>query len=285
MKVLLFGASGQVGFRLKEALGEDCIALTRAQCDLEQMTEKQARAIVEEHEPDFIVNAAAFTAVDAAEQQRELAERINGTAPGILARAAGNIPFLHMSTDYVFDGAAGPYKEEAIAAPKNSYGMSKWKGEQEIRKAEGRAYIFRLQWVYDKRGSNFFLTMRKLVSERTALRVVADQFGAPTSARAVAEALIVAMKKIKQSALPPGTYHLATQGHTSWHGFTCAIAKATDPRKVETIEAITSEEYSMAAPRPRDARLDCTKLAEHGIVLPHWRATFAQLMEEIDAHR
>lgn len=285
MKVLLFGASGQVGWRLKEQLGEDCVALTRNQCDFSQLNEKQARALIESHEPDIIVNAAAFTAVDAAEQQRDVAMQTNAHAPGILAKAAGNIPFIHLSTDYVFAGNSAPYNEAAHADPRNMYGESKWHGEQAILAAQGNSYIFRLQWIYDRRGSNFFLTMRKLIAERAALKVVADQFGAPSSAGSVATALIQAMKQIQQKKLAPGIYHLASGGYTSWHGFASAIAQATSPRAVEVIEAITTAEYPTPAERPHDTRLDCSALARHGIVLPHWRACLAQLMEEIDAHR
>lgn len=285
MKVLLFGASGQVGYRLKEQLGEDCIALTRSQCDFAQINEKQARALIESYEPDIIVNAAAFTAVDAAEQQQDMAMQVNAHAPGILAKAAGNIPFIHLSTDYVFAGNNAPYNAAAPADPLNQYGLSKWRGEQAIRAAEGSSYIVRLQWIYDKRGSNFFFTMRKLMAERAVLKVVADQFGAPSSASHIAAALVKAMKTIRQGTLLPGVYHLACSGHTSWHGFASAIAQAMPVRATERIEAITTAEYPTPAERPHDTRLDCSALASHGIVLPHWRTALTELMEGIDAHR
>ncbi len=284
MKILLFGASGQVGWRLKELLGADCVALTRADCDLAALNEKQARALIESHEPDIIINAAAFTAVDAAEQQRDLAMEVNANAPGILARAAGDIPFIHLSTDYVFDGKQSPYGEAAVCDPQNIYGLSKWRGEQAIKAAKGRSYIFRLQWIYDRRGSNFFLTMRKLVADRFTLRVVADQFGAPTTAGSVAKALQQCFAPIKKGELKPGIYHLASGGHTSWHGFASTIALATQPRAAELIEPLTTLEYPTPAQRPYDTRLDCSALARHGIALPHWRASFVALMEEIDAH-
>lgn len=285
MKVLLFGASGQVGWRLKEQLGDDCIALTRSQCDLSQVNEKQARALIESYEPDIIVNAAAFTAVDAAEQQPDMAMQVNATAAGILAKAAGSIPFVHLSTDYVFAGNNAPYNEAAHADPLNKYGLSKWRGEQAILAAEGNSYIFRLQWVYDKRGANFYLTMRKLLAERTVLKIVADQFGAPTSAGSVAAALVQAMHAIKQGTLAAGVYHLACSGHTSWHGFASAIAQSIPSRATQCIEAITTAEYPTPAHRPLDTRLDCSALASHGIVMPHWRTALNQLMEEKDAHR
>lgn len=285
MKILLFGASGQVGWRVKELLGDACEALTRGQCDLATVNEKQARALIESHEPDIIINAAAFTAVDAAEQQRDVAMHVNATAPGILARAAGDIPFIHLSTDYVFDGVQGPYSEAATCDPHSVYGLSKLQGEQAILTAGGRSYIFRLQWIYDRRGSNFFLTMRKLIAERATLRVVADQFGAPTTAGSVAKALQQTFPLIQKGELAPGIYHLASNGHTSWHGFASAIAHVTQPRAAELIEPITTQEYPTPAQRPHDTRLDCSALARHGIALPHWRASLTALMEEIYAHR
>lgn len=285
MKVLLFGANGQVGSRLKALLGEGCIALTRAECDLAKVNEKQARALIEAHEPDVILNAAAYTQVDAAEQDDAVAVQVNATAPGILARAAGHVPLIHLSTDYVFDGRGGPYREGDTTNPVNRYGFSKLRGEQEVLNAGGRAYIFRLQWIYDVRGKNFFLTMRRLMQEQSVLRVVADQFGAPTSALHAAQALARTLPLIAQGAMEPGIYHLASGGHTSWHGFASAIAHATQQSKTEVIEALTTPEYPTPAPRAADTRLDCSKLAGHGIVLPHWRTALDQLLEDMHAHR
>lgn len=285
MKVLLFGANGQVGHRLKELLGEDCIALTRTECDLAQLNEKQARALIESYEPAIIINAAAYTAVDAAEKDEETAALVNTTAPGMLAKAAGEVPFVHFSTDYVFDGLAAPYNEAAACNPINRYGFSKRRGEEQVLAAAGRSYIFRLQWVYDSRGTNFMLTMQRLMQERTAVKVVADQFGAPTPASQIAKAVMQALPMIKQGTLPPGIYHMASAGHTTWHGFASAIAHGLDGRITEVLEAITTLEYPTPAARAADTRLDCSALARHGIALPHWRESFAALMEDRNAHR
>lgn len=279
MRVLLFGANGQVGWRLAQQLGDACIALTREQCDFATITEKQARAIIEEHAPDIIINAVGFTAVDAAEQQRDAAMQINAHAPAAIVRAAGNIPLIHFSTDYVFDGGSGHYRETHETHPLGAYGESKWEGERLIRQAGGHAYIVRLQWVYDTRGANFYRTMTKLMAQRAALRVVADQFGAPSAAPDIARAIIQALPLIANGTLPAGTYHLTSGGHTSWHGFACAIAASQPARVTESIEPITTDEYPTPALRPRDTRLDCSALAAHGIRMPHWRAAFAALME------
>lgn len=284
MKVLLFGANGQVGSRLKSLLGDACIALSRTDCDLTQLNEKQARALIESHEPDAIINAAAYTAVDAAESDEDAAMLVNATAPGILAHAAGDIPFIHFSTDYVFDGTTGPYTETAPCNPINRYGESKRRGEEQVRSAGGRSYVFRLQWVYDTRGTNFLRTMQRLMQERSVINVVADQFGAPTPAPAIARAMVQALPQIGQGTLPPGIYHMACAGHTSWHGFACAIAHHLHPRTTETIQPLTTAEYPTQAARAADTRLDCSALARHGIVLPHWRASLDALMEDLHAH-
>lgn len=284
MRVLLFGANGQVGHRLKELLGDDCTALTRADCDLTRVNEKQARALIESHEPDIIINAAAYTAVDAAEQDEATAMLVNASAPGILARAAGDVPFIHFSTDYVFDGTQAPYTETAACNPINRYGTSKLRGEEQVHGANGRSYIFRLQWVYDVRGTNFLRTMQRLMRERSELHIVADQFGAPTPAPGIARAVGQALPLIANGALPPGTYHLACGGHTSWHGFACAIAHSMNAPAVKMVQPITTAEYPTPATRAADTRLDCSALARHGIALPHWRVALRALMEDADAH-
>ncbi|PZP85477.1 MAG: dTDP-4-dehydrorhamnose reductase [Azospirillum brasilense] len=278
--VLILGANGQVGHRLAERFAGDVQALERTQCDLETLTFPQAQALLQQHQPCMLINAAAYTAVDAAEGERTRAEAVNATAPGLLAQAAAamNIPFVHFSTDYVFDGARGPYGEDASPNPLSVYGASKWYGEQTVRAAGGRAYIFRLQWVYDTRGSNFLCTMQRLLRERETLRVVADQLGAPTPAREVARAIHTLAPAMQSGQLAPGTYHLTCGGFTSWHGFACAIA--AQQKSAARVLPIPSHEYAMRAPRPLDARLDCRTLAAHGMVLPHWRQAFDALMEE-----
>jgi len=277
--VLILGANGQLGYRLAEYFAGDVQALERTACDLETLTFPKAQALLQQHQPRMLINAAAYTAVDAAEGERARAEAVNAQAPGLLAHAAAqmNIPFVHFSTDYVFDGARGPYGENASTNPLSVYGASKWYGEQAVRAAGGRAYIFRLQWVYDTRGTNFLRTMQRLLQERDMLRVVADQLGAPTPAGVVARAIHALAPAMQSGQLAPGTYHLSCGGFTSWHGFACAIA--AQQKSQARVLPIPSQEYPMRAPRPLDARLDCRTLAAHGTVLPHWRQAFDALME------
>lgn len=274
--ILVLGADGQVGYRLLQQLGSRAVGFTRAQCDIGRVTETEVTALIEKHQARWIINAAAFTAVDAAEEQRDHAMLVNADAPGLLARAAAatGARLLHLSTDYVFDGAKGaPYGEDALCSPVNHYGYSKWQGEKQVAEAGGAPIVLRLQWVYDLRGHNFYLTMKKLLAERDHLRVVADQLGAPGAAPDIAAAIVSIIEK----DIPAGTYHLAAPGYTSWHGFACAIAQGL--QRTPVIEALLSTEYAIAAPRPRDTRLDCGKLAAHGIAMPHWRDSLARLME------
>lgn len=283
-RVLLFGATGQLAFRLKELLGENCTALDRAACDVSTLTLSAATMLVEQHRPDIIINAVAYTAVDQAETERELARKINTDAPGIMARAAGRTPFIHISTDYVFDGRGGaPYTETATPNPLNQYGLTKWRGDEAVQEAAGNHLIFRLPWLYDARGKNFLLTMKRLMAEKTLLSVVADQRGAPTAAPLAAAAIVRAAAALAGGTLAPGLYHLACGGDTTWHGFACAIADELRARKLpivtESIVPITTGEYPTPAARPLDTRLDCSKLAAHGITLPHWRDALKTTLE------
>lgn len=279
-RALILGATGQLGFRLAAALGEGGVALTHAECDLTTLDSDAAARLIDTHQPSMIFLTAAYTAVDAAERDRDMAMQVNAHAPGVLARAAAaaNVPLVYCSTDYVFDGMRGPYREEAACNPLNVYGLSKWRGESAVQDVGGAHYIFRLQWLYDTRGVNFLRSMQRLLAERPSLRVVADQWGAPTPAPAVAKALVQAMPAMRDGSLPSGVYHLACGGFTSWHGFACAIAQHMGSSA--SITPILSREFEAAATRPVDARLDCTTLAAHGIILPHWRAAFEMLMEE-----
>ena len=290
-KILLWGANGQVGARLVQACAERgvaCVPLTRAEVDLAALNPHRLRALIEAHAPTHLINAAAYTAVDKAESEKELAYKINAEAPKLLVEAAQSfdLPCIHFSTDYVFDGLGGaPYSETAITHPLNVYGASKLDGEQAVLDAGGT--VFRLQWVYDTRGSNFFLRMRELMSPplsppasgggRGGLRIVADQLGAPTFAKHIATAVLDAL------AIPRGLYHLAAQGFTSWHGFTCAIHAGMPQTVTQSILPIASTEYPLAATRPLDTRLNTDKLAAHGIALPHWQEGLREAMEELHA--
>lgn len=281
-RIVLFGVSGQVGSRLLTTLthaGYEVTGIDRARCDFTTATAKEIAVILRAVEPQLVINAAAYTAVDASENAAALAMRINAELPEMMAVAAAeqSIPFIHFSTDYVFDGLRGaPYAEDAEPHPVNAYAQSKYAGEVAVAKHGG--HIFRLQWVYAGTGKNFFLTMKKLLAERDEVRVVADQLGAPTHAQHVADAIALAAPRIISGEILAGMYHLISQGHSSWHGFACAIAKAT--KSNARVLPIVTAEYPLPAIRPKDARLSMGKLAVHDITMPHWREGIALAMKE-----
>lgn len=273
-KILLTGKNGQVGWELRRTLAPlgEVIALGREQLDL-----ADAGAIctaIRTISPDIIVNAAAYTAVDQAESETSLAMWVNAQAPGVMAEEAKKMgaQLVHYSTDYVFDGTEDrPYVEDDAPAPINAYGRSKLAGEQAIQASGCRHLIFRVGWVYGLHGKNFLRTILRLAEEREELRIVEDQFGAPTWSRLIAEATALALARPRQ---PEGLYHLASAGHTSWHGFTKAILELS--RHLRTREpllaAIPTREYPLPAARPRNSRLACERLArEASIQLPDWR--------------
>lgn len=281
-RIVLFGINGQVGHRLLQtfgAAGYEVTGIDRARCDLASATAKDIAVIIRAVEPALVINATAYTGVDAAETDRAMAHRLNAEVPGLMASACAeqHVPFLHFSTDYVFDGLRGaPYREDAKVAPVNAYAVAKRAGEVAVQEHKG--HIFRLQWVFDSRGKNFFLTMKKLLAERTELKVVADQLGAPSHALHIAQAVASAAPKIIEGAIPAGIYHLTAGGSTSWHGFACAIAKAM--KSSATIRPLVSAEYPLPATRPKDARLDCSALASYGIAMPHWRDGLTEAVNE-----
>ncbi len=285
-RIVLFGMNGQVGQRLMTTLadaGYEVTGIDRTRCDFATATAKDIAVIIRAVEPQLVINAAAYTAVDKAESEPELATRINAEIPELIAIAAHEqgVPFLHFSTDYVFDGLRGaPYAEGADTHPISQYATSKRAGEVGVRKHGG--YIFRLQWVFDAAGNNFLLTMRKFAAERDELRVVADQLGAPSNALHIAQAVAQAAPSIINGALPANIYHLTAQGYTSWHGFACAIVAASGS-KARVVPLMTAE-YPVPATRPKDARLDCSALASHGITMPHWRDGLTQAMKDLHAH-
>jgi dTDP-4-dehydrorhamnose reductase len=274
-RILLTGINGQVGWELQrtlQPLGE-VIAVDRQGLDL--ANPDRLRTLVRAVKPALIVNPAAYTAVDKAETEADLATAINATAPGIFAEEAKRLDALlvHYSTDYVFDGAqATPYAEDAPTAPLGVYGRSKLAGEQAVQAAGCRHLIFRTCWVYGLRGHNFLRTMLRLAGERDELRVVADQHGAPTWSRQIAEATALALAR---HAGQQGIYHLAAAGATTWHGFAAALLAAAHARgltpRLPTVHAITTADYPTPARRPAHSLLAGARLrADFGLALPDW---------------
>ena len=294
MKILLFGKNGQVGWELNRSLlplGE-VVALGREDADLSDPD--RLRKIVREEKPDIIINAAAYTAVDKAEEEKKLAMEINGTAPGVLAEEANNLNALlvHYSTDYVFDGEGNrPYKETDKPNPVSVYGRTKLAGEQAIRSSGCDYLIFRTSWVYASRGHNFLLTILKLAKEREELSIVDDQIGSPTSARLIAETTflcVIKAIKLKQSgSFVSDIYHLTASNSTSWYGFSEKIINIVNDKlniqlQIKAIKAISTTEYPTPAKRPANSQLALTKLEKaFCIEMPDWQIALELCLEEI----
>ena len=293
MTVLLFGGNGQVGHELRRSLRAlgDVVVTTRsgqlpegARCEVADFDcPDSLAALVQRVAPAIVVNAAAYTAVDKAEDDVDAAFRTNAEAPGVLARACAlrDIPFVHYSTDYVFDGQGSrPYREDDPTAPLSVYGASKLAGEDAIRAAGGRHLILRTAWVYGQHGHNFMKTMLRLGAERDELRVVADQVGTPTPAALIAD---VTTELLGLRDAPSGTFHLTPRGETSWHGFAEAIleealALGLIPRAPKVIPIATSD-YPTRARRPGYSRLDIGRLEQVlGRALPEWRTGLRQVL-------
>lgn len=268
-RILLTGSNGQVGWELRRTLAPlaQVHALDRKALDLADPD--RIRTVLRDVKPQIVVNAAAYTAVDQAEAEPDLAQAINGTAPGILAEEAKRLGALlvHYSTDYVFDGAkATPYTEADAPNPLGVYGRSKLAGERAIQAADGRHLILRTSWVYGLRGRNFLLTILRLAKEKPVLRIVGDQIGAPTWCRNIAETTAALLASART---PTGLFHLTASGATSWHGFTAAIVASQGLNA--RVDEITTAEYPLPARRPANSRLDCTALRSLGFELPDWR--------------
>jgi dTDP-4-dehydrorhamnose reductase len=275
LRILLTGRNGQVGWELLKALAPlgEIVAPARAELDLRDAA--RIREEVRAANPDVIVNAAAYTAVDKAESERDAAFAVNAGAPGVLAEEAkrSGALLVHYSTDYVFDGTkASPYVEEDAPNPINVYGESKLEGERAIAVSGCRYLMLRTSWVYGPRGSNFMLTMLRLAKERPELRVVDDQVGAPTSSLAIARATAQLLRPGAH-----GLYHLAAAGQTSWCGFARAILARAGI--ATPVTAIRTEDYPTPAKRPRNSRLDCSRLrADFGVTLAPWDEALAETM-------
>jgi len=296
-KILLTGVNGQVGHALQQALANqpalfsELVCLDRNKLDLSNP--QAIRDAVQAIQPDLIINPAAYTAVDKAESEPDLAYAINAIAPGVLAAEAAKLgaKLIHFSTDYVYAGnKVGAYVESDVTAPLSVYGKSKLAGEEVIRKVGLPALIFRTSWVYGAYGKNFLHTILRLAKEREQLRIVADQAGAPTSSFCIAQAVLQVLARWDGER--SGVYHLVNAGHTTWHGFASAIiedyaqlqsARHWQPLKavVANIEPITTAEYPTPAVRPANSCLDCAKLStDFSVQLPDWRDA---LMAELQA--
>lgn len=276
MKILLCGHSGQVGRELQLALRRhELICPERSEFDLAQPA--SLRPLILRERPDLLINAAAYTAVDQAEQETQLAFAINAEAPAAMAAACAElgIALIHYSTDYVFDGLKpAPYLESDTPNPLNVYGASKLAGERAIASSGCEHLILRTSWVYARHGHNFLLTMQRLLQEREILRVVDDQIGAPTWAGSIALASAALVTAIQAGNHSSGLYHLTCRGETSWFGFAQAIGERlrAASRPCAEILPIPSSDYPTPARRPLNSRLDGSRL-EHdwNLRLPHWQ--------------
>ena len=301
-KILLTGVNGQVGHALKTKLGNyELIALSREQLDLTNAHD--IKRVVREIKPNLIINPAAYTAVDKAESEPELAYAINATAAQILAEEAArlNSALIHFSTDYVYDGTkTGAYLENDEVNPVSVYGKSKLAGEDAIRAVGLPHLILRTSWVYGAYGKNFLKTILRLAAERDSLRIVDDQFGAPTSSESIAEAVVQLVEVWQpQQENQTGIYHFTNAGAaplagaTSWHGFSCEIVNEYNRLKaqknwpalkvgVENIAAITTADYPTPAARPENSRLDNSKLKNvFNVALPSWKQGLQQVMQSL----
>lgn len=298
MRILLTGRNGQVGWELRRALAPlgEVVAFGRSEADMSRP--ETLGPLVASVQPHVIVNAAAYTAVDNAEKEMALAQRVNGEAVGALAEAARkqNALMLHYSTDYVFDGLSStPYRERDEVAPNNVYGRTKLAGEQAIEAAGGDWLTLRTTWVYGVRGRNFLRTMLRLGCDRETLRVVADQTGTPTSARMIADLTAQVVAKAQRERaygeFASGLFHMTAGGQTTWHGFASAIIAAAReagrlPIKATSVEPIRSDEFPTPAARPHFSVLDNTRFDERFLLhRMDWREALSLAMEDLQGGR
>ncbi|WP_295936686.1 dTDP-4-dehydrorhamnose reductase [uncultured Xanthomonas sp.] len=299
MSVLVFGGNGQVGQELLRALAGQgpVVATTRSgqlpggsACERADFDQPQTLGeLLDRLRPTAVVNAAAYTAVDRAEQDAEAAHRANAESPAAIATwcAAHGVPLVHYSTDYVFDGqGTQPYQEDAPTAPLGVYGATKLAGEEAIRASGAQHLIFRTAWVYAAHGHNFLRTMLRVGADRDELKVVADQVGTPTPAALIAD--VTARVLAQRATLPSGTWHLTATGETTWHGFAEAIfAEAVAAgllTRAPRVLPITTAEYPTPAKRPAYSRLDVSRLqCDFALELPQWRDGLRQVIGELAA--
>ena len=293
MKILLLGKSGQVGWELQRSLAPlgELIALDRHVVDglCGDLSDVDAlRATIRQVKPDVIVNAAAYTAVDKAESETELADRVNGEASQVMAEEATTLGawLIHYSTDYVFSGQGSlPWQESDPVAPVNHYGASELAGEQAITASGCKHLIFRTSWVYGARGNNFAKAMLRLAKDREALSVIADQIGAPTGADLVADVTALAIQQVLKHPELSGLYHLAASGEVSWHGYACHVISFAqnngEQLAVTAINPIETTAYPTPARRPLNSRLDTQKLRDNfSLHLPDWQSGVTRMLRE-----
>ena len=291
-KLLLFGANGQLGWTFRQHLpAEQLTVIDRQVVDLAHP--EAIRAAIRTHRPDIILNAAAYTAVDKAQSEPELARQINATAPGVMAEEAQALGacLVHFSTDYVFAGqGTRPYKETDPTGPLSVYGQTKLAGELAVQQACDRHLIFRTSWVVGEHGGNFMKTMLRLAAERDSLRVVADQYGVPTSAKLLVQYSLMAVShclqsEVEQQAAPWGLYHLVPAGETTWHAYAQHVIGLAHAQglmlkaRPEAVHPIRTEDYPLPAPRPQNSRLSTEKFERtFGVTLPPWQPSLPPVM-------
>ncbi len=277
--ILVFGRIGQVGTELSR-LVPDATFLDRDEIDLTRP--ESCVAAIDELRPEAVINAAAYTAVDKAEEDEAIADLINGVAPGRMAGACAalDIPFVHISTDYVFEGTgSAPYAPDAPTGPLSVYGRTKLKGELAVRASGATFATFRTSWVFSAQGGNFVKTMLRLSETRDSLNVVADQIGGPTPAAAIAEACVSAAEALRTDPEKSGTYHLSGAPDVSWADFAREIFRQAG--RTVTVNDIPTAEYPTPAHRPANSRLDCTSLEAFGLSRPDWKTHLHQILTEL----
>ncbi|WP_281857856.1 dTDP-4-dehydrorhamnose reductase [Litoreibacter halocynthiae] len=282
MRVLVFGATGQVALELSRFDG--VTTLGRTEADLSDPA--ACAAAIRHHAPDAVINAAAYTAVDRCEQEEAAATVINGQAPAVMARACAelSIPFVHISTDYVFDGqGTTPMSPDDPVAPLNAYGRSKLAGEEGVAGADGQYCILRTSWVVSAHGSNFVKTMLRLSETRDAISVVSDQIGGPTAARSIAQACMTVAKVLRdKGAACSGIYHFSGAPDASWADLARAVFELAN--RPVTVTDISTADYPTPAARPLNSRLDCATLEKvFSIARPNWRQDVADIVQELGA--
>lgn len=283
LKLLVFGSTGQVGRALSARAVESGVELEQHDRRTADLADPAAcAALIAKTDAAAIINAAAWTAVDDAESAEDEALVINAAAPSAMAKTAAEkgLPFVHISTDYVFSGQDGPaWKPTDQPDPQNAYGRTKRAGEEAVMAANGTAVILRTAWVFDGTGKNFVTTMLRLGQTHQSLRVVADQYGGPTPAAAIADACIAIAKRLLQDPDKSGIYHISGKPDVTWAEFARTIFARS--RQKVSIEDIPSSEYPTPATRPLNSRLDCSSLANHfGITPPDWSAALDQIIKE-----